>query len=50
MKIDEKVKKGKRKSKSHKKNSIKTIKSHLDVWEYKNEKKMPELPVLHPNI
>ena len=50
MKIDERVKKSKRKSKSHKKNSIKTIKSHLDVWEFKNEKKMPELPALHGNI
>lgn len=50
MKIDERVKKGKRKSKSNKKNSIKAIKSHLDVWEFKNERKMPELPVLNGNI
>ena len=36
MKIDERVKKPKKKSKSSKKNSINTIKSHLDVWEFKN--------------
>ena len=50
MKIDERIKKPKKKSKSNKKSSINTIKSNLDVWEFKNEKKMPELPTLQPQI
>ena len=46
-KIEEKVKKSKRKIKN-KKYSHSSIKTNLDVWEFKAEKKLPELPSLQP--
>ena len=44
-KIEEKVKKSKKKSKSKKHSSIKT---NLDVWDFKAGRKLPELPSLQP--
>ena len=44
-KIEEKVKKGRKKTKSKRHSSIKT---NLDVWEFKAERKLPELPSLQP--